>query len=172
MVREKTPRAEFRFALGDSIAFLNPEDWDRVVASSGVFFSRPFLDLLERHRPENLSIHYALAYSEGRSVAAVVAQSLEIRVADLSPGHVPEQGGDFWHSVGAAAERSISRARTRILLYDDLLLWPHQGLHELAKEEGELWSEVATQVWRRGRRWWHSFRSPTCTSASWCAGTF
>ena len=152
--RKKEPRADFRFALADSITFLNPEHWDCVAARSGLFFSRPFLDLLERHLPENLSTHYALAYSEGRPVAAVVAQSLEIRVADLSSGHLPQERGGLWQSVEAAAERSFSRARKRILLYDDLLLWPYHSGEEEAEDEAELWPEVAVELWRTGRRLW------------------
>lgn len=150
--RKKALRAGFRFALADSIDFLNPDHWDAVVARSGLFFSRPFLELVERHPPENLTVHYALAYSEGRPVVAVVAQSLEIRVADLSSGRVPRERGDLWHSFEAAAERSMSRARKRILLYDDWLLWLHHTEEE--EDEAELWPEVAMELWRAGGRLW------------------
>src|SRR5208283_3314625 len=116
--------AGFRFALADSIAFLNPDHWDRVAAHSGLFLSRPFLQLLEHHLPGNLSTHYAIVYADDRPVATVVAQSLEIRVADLSRGSFPEMTPGFWHSLGEASQRSISRVRKRVLLYDNLLLWP------------------------------------------------
>src|SRR5512147_282031 len=106
---ESVTFAEFRFALADSISFLNPDHWDRVAARSGLFLSRPFLGLLEEHLPRNLSTHYALVYTGNRPVAAVVAQSLEIRVADLSPGNLPEITPGFWHSLGEASQRSISR---------------------------------------------------------------
>src|SRR5208337_888847 len=90
------PSAEFRFVLADSIDFLNPDHWDRVAARSGLFLSPPFLRLLERHLPDNLSTHYAMVYVGDRPVAAVVAQSLEIRVADLSSGRSPEMTPGFW----------------------------------------------------------------------------
>jgi hypothetical protein len=70
------PRAEFRFALADSIAFLNPDHWDRVAARSGLFLSRPFLQLLEQHLPGNLSTHYAIVYADDRPVAALLRRAL------------------------------------------------------------------------------------------------
>ena len=118
------PAAEFRFALADCITFLNPDHRDRVAARSGLFLSRPFLRLLKHHLPGNLFTHYAIVYAGDWPIAAVVAQSLEIRVADLSPGSLPEMTPGFWHSLGEASQCSISRAHKRVLLYDNLLLWP------------------------------------------------
>ncbi len=142
---------ELRFVLADSIAFLNPDDWDRVAARSGLFLSRPFLRLLEQHLPGNLSTYYAIVYAGDRPVATVVAQSLEIRVADLSPGSLPEKTPGFWHSLGEASQRSISRVRKRVLLYDDLLLWPFRGEAVPAAVPGELWPDVAANLWHRFR---------------------
>ncbi len=143
--------AEFRFALADSIAFLNPDHWDRVAARSGLFLSRPFLRLLEQHLPGNLSTHYAIVYAGDRPVATVVAQSLAIRVADLSPGSLPEMTPGFWHSLGEASQRSISRVRKRVLLYDNLLLWPFREEAAPAVAPGELWRDVALDLWHRFR---------------------
>src|SRR5271157_38407 len=143
--------AEFRFALADSIAFLNPDHWDRVAARSGLFLSRPFLRLLEQHLPGNLSTHYAIVYAGGRPVATVVAQSLAIRVADLSPGSLPEMTPGFWHSLGEASQRSISRVHKRVLLYDNLLLWPFREEAVPAVAPGELWRDVALDLWHRFR---------------------
>jgi hypothetical protein len=145
------PCAEFRFALADSIAFLNPDHWDCVTARSGLFLSRPFLRLLEKHLPGDLSTHYAIVYAGDRPVAAVVAQSLEIRVADLSPGRLPEITPGFWHSLGGASQRSISRVRRRVLLYDNLLLWPFRGEAVPEVAPGELWPDVALGLWHRFR---------------------
>jgi len=145
------PCAEFRFALADSIAFLNPDHWDRVAARSGLFLSRPFLRVLEQHLPGNLSTHYAIVYAGDRPVATVVAQSLEVRVADLSPGSLPEMTPGFWHSLGGASQRSISRVRRRVLLYDNLLLWPFREETVPAVAPGELWRDVALGLWHRFR---------------------
>jgi len=143
--------AGFRFALADSIAFLNPDHWDRVAAHSGLFLSRPFLRLLEHHLPGNLSTHYAIVYADDRPVATVVAQSLEIRVADLSRGSFAEMTPGFWHSLGEASQRSISRVRKRVLLYDNLLLWPLREEAVPAVAPGELWPDVALNLWHRFR---------------------
>jgi predicted N-acyltransferase len=134
---------QFRFVLADSIAFLNPDHWDRVAIRSGLFLSRPFLRLLEHHLPGDLATHYALVYAGDRPVAAVVAQSLEIRVADLSPGSLPNMTPSLWHSS--------RRAIRRVLLYDNLLLWPLQGEVASPATPGELWSDVALDVWHRFR---------------------
>jgi hypothetical protein len=138
----------FRYVLADSVAFLNPDHWDRVTARSGLFLSRSFLHLLEQNQPRNLSTHYALAYREDEPVAAVVAQSLDIRVADLSAGHTPQEDRRFWHSLEEAAERSFSLARKRILFLDNVLPWKGP---EAGGEESELWPDVARDL---GRRWW------------------
>ena len=117
MVRRGTAMCEgARFAFADSISFLNAADWDRVTARSGLFLSRPFLGLLERNLPENLATHYALVYMEGRPVAAVVAQSLDIRVADLSSGGRAKNSSGFWRTVGQASRRSFTRARRQVAL--------------------------------------------------------
>ena len=139
-----------RFALADSITFLNANDWDCVSARSGLFLSRRFLGLLEQNRPENLTTHYALAYAEGRPVAAIVAQSLDIRVADLSSRRVKEKGPGLWRSLGKATAGTITRGRKRYLLFEALLPWAR--LEEAMQEADEpgLWPDVASSL---GRKW-------------------
>ncbi len=139
----------FRFSLADSVAFLNPEHWDRVTCRSGLFMSRPFLGLLEQHLPGNLSTHYALVYDGGRPVAAVVAQSLEIRVADLSSGNLPKVAPGFWRSLGEASQRTISRVTKHVVLLDDLLPWPFREEEAPEAGAGELWPGVAADLWHR-----------------------
>jgi Acetyltransferase (GNAT) domain len=139
-----------RFALADSIAFLNASDWDRVSAGAGLFLSRRFLGLLEQNRPENLSSHYALAFAEGRPVAAIVAQSLDIRVADLSFSRAKEKGQGIWRSLEKAMARSIARGRKKILLFEALVPWARLDTVAQVAEEPELWSEVASSL---GRQW-------------------
>lgn len=142
---------EFRFALADSIAFVNADHWDSVAARSGLFLSRPFLRLLEQHLPGNLSTHYAVVYAGDRPVANVVAQSLEIRVADLSSGSLPEMAPGFWHSLGEASGRSISRALRQVLLYDNFSLWPLGEEVEPADDVGKSWPDVAVDLWHHFR---------------------
>ena len=139
-----------RFALADSIAFLNASDWDRVAARSGLFLSRRFLGLVEQNRPENLTLHYALAYTEGRPLAAIVAQSLDVRAANLFSRPAKEAGPGIWRSLEKATLRSITRGRKRILLFEALLPWARLDGTEQAAEEPELWPEVASSL---GRKW-------------------
>lgn len=144
--------SDFRFALADSIAFLNPAHWDSVSAGSGLFLSRSFLLLLEEHLPANLCVHYAIVYEGGRPVATVVAQSLGIRVADLSAGNLPKTESGFWHSLGKASKRSINRARRQVLIYDNLVPWPLREEEVSAALPGELWGDVALGLWHRFRQ--------------------
>jgi hypothetical protein len=148
--------SEFSYVLADSIAFLNPANWDEVAAPTGLFLSRPFLKLLEENLPENLSVHYAIVYEKDRPVALVAAQSLEIRVANLSSKRLPEVAPRFWRSLGEASQRTISRVRRRVLLYENLLLWPfrEEAVEEAAEGHlsGESWPDVAVELWRRLRR--------------------
>lgn len=151
-----------RFVLADSIAFLNASDWDSVSASSSVFLSRRFLGLLEQNLPANLTPHYALAYQEGRPVAGIVAQSLDIRVADLSSLRAMEDGQGLWRSLGKATARSVSRRHKRILLFGSHLPWA--GLDEAAQAEDddpELWRDVASSLLRR----WHGLLKAVETAA-------
>ncbi len=141
----------FKFAMADSIAGLNPDHWDRIVAGAGRFLSRDYLELLEQNRPDNLSTHYAIVSSGDRPAAAVVAQSLDIRAAALPSRPTPENQPGFWRTVGEASKRSLQRARNQVLLYDNLLLWPFHDKGEAGGEgEGEeLWPEVASDLWHR-----------------------
>ncbi|MGB9029564.1 MAG: GNAT family N-acetyltransferase [Acidobacteriaceae bacterium] len=150
-----------RFVLADSIAFLKASDWDRVSASSSVFLSRRFLGLLEQNLPANLTPHYELAYQEGQPVAGVVAQSLDIRVADLASLGALEDGQGLWRSLGKATARSISRHK-RILLFGSHLPWA--GLDEApqaADHDPELWRDVASSLLRQ----WHGLLKAVETAA-------
>ena len=55
--------------------------------------------------------------------------------------------------MGKASHRTLSRARQRVLVYDDLLLWPFR--EEEAEPRGTeppgLWPEVALDLWQRFR---------------------
>ncbi len=139
-----------RFALADSIAFLNANDWDGVSARSGLYLSRRFLGLLEQHRPGNLAIHYALAYAEDRPVAAIVAQSLDIRLADLSSRRIQGTGPGLWRSLEKATAHSITRVHKRYLLFEALHSGARLDQAGQAADEPGRWPGVASSL---GRRW-------------------
>src|SRR5690349_14126309 len=50
----------FRIAIAESIAQLNPEQWDRVTAGQSWFFSRGYLGMLESVLPSQIEPRYAL----------------------------------------------------------------------------------------------------------------
>lgn len=150
-IPDDEPGTEFGYALADSLAFLNPAHWDQVTGRYGLFLSRPFLELLEENLPENLSTHYALAYRGRKPVAAVVAQGLKIRVADLTSGGAPEEWRGFWHSLGEAAQRSITRTKGQVLLINNLLPWARRDERGQTEEVTEMLAGVASDIWRRWR---------------------
>lgn len=65
------------FALADRVDFLNPQHWD-TLAQGTVFLSREYLRVLEAHAPENLQTRYALAYTDGQPVAAMLFQRVRL----------------------------------------------------------------------------------------------
>lgn len=142
---------DFRFTLTDASSQLHPGHWDEVTAASGVFFSRPFLACMEQHLPPNLATHYALVYLKDRPVAAIVAQSLDIHLADLGANPLlPEEPG-LWQGVGNAAKRSLSRARQRMLFYDQLIWEAPLGATFKLAEKGLWWdtfSRFLHQLWQ------------------------
>lgn len=156
--------AAFQIALAEAIAQLNPEAWDRVVTSSGRFLSRDFLSLLEAHLPANLATHYALIHEGTRPVAAVVAQSLDIRAADLSGCPDPVPG--FWHAVGAASQAAFASAWQGVLLVDDLLLWPGREPPR-PERTPDLWPHLrhllqAAEQWAESSVGWVHLRFLVC----------
>lgn len=128
----------FTFALADAVAMLNPQHWDGLTASQSVYFSRAYLEALEGAAPENLRPHYALIYRGLWPVAAVVAQSVELRGDDLpGPG------------AKAALRASLAKVRDRILVCGNLLSWGPHGVAFAPDEDPEaLWPGVAEALYR------------------------
>ncbi|MFN8012140.1 MAG: GNAT family N-acetyltransferase [Holophagaceae bacterium] len=131
----------FTFALADSVAMLNPEHWDALTAGASVYLSRTYLQVLESARPENLRPHVALVYRDGRPVAAVSAQSVDLR------------GDDLPKPTAAKALRSaLGTVKDRILVCGNLLSWGPHGVAFAAGEDPEaLWPGVAEALYRMRR---------------------
>src|SRR5262245_59953625 len=73
----------FEFALADRIAFLASAHWDHVTSQATFFLSRPYLEVLERSGPRNVTPRYALAFRDGKPVAAVAVQLVSVSAAQL-----------------------------------------------------------------------------------------
>jgi predicted N-acyltransferase len=136
--QERHRPSGFQFALFDSVAMLRPDHWDALTADESVYFSRKYLEVLEAHSPANLRMHYALIYRDGKAVAAIVAQAIEVR-GDAVPR--PD--------IQKAARASLSKVKERILVCGNLLSW---GFHGVAFEEdanpSEVWPAVAEALYR------------------------
>src|SRR5260221_200099 len=70
--------ALFQFAIADRIDFLSAPAWDAVTQSATFFLQRDYLRMLEAVAPDNLEPRYALIFDEGRPVAALYMQMVEL----------------------------------------------------------------------------------------------
>jgi len=128
----------FSFALADAVAMLNPEHWDALTVSASVYFGRDYLQALEASLPGNLRPHYAIVYRDAKPVAAVVAQSVDVRGDAL-----PRQ------RAKTAIRRPLSRLKERILVCGNLLSWGSHGVAFAADEDAvQVWPGVAEALYR------------------------
>lgn len=70
--------SSFGFALADSIAYVDANDWDHVVDPGNVFLSRRYLAALEAADPDRIAFRYALVYDGRRPVAAAAYQVIDV----------------------------------------------------------------------------------------------
>jgi hypothetical protein len=132
-----------RFALFDSIRMVRPDHWDAIVEGHSVCLSRPFLEELEDHAPDNVRPHYALIYHGALPVAAVAAQSLEVSAAALPKTRASRNGLD------RIARQSLTRIKERILVCGNLLSWgPHGVAFAKGASAETLWPAVAEALYR------------------------
>ncbi|MBL0211846.1 MAG: GNAT family N-acetyltransferase [Holophagaceae bacterium] len=136
--QERHRPSGFQFALFDSVAMLRPDHWDRLTADESVYFSRKYLEVLEANAPANLRMHYALIYKDGKPLAAVVAQAVEVR-GDAVPR--PD--------IQKAARASLARVKERILVCGNLLSWGFHGVASAKEADpSEVWPAVAEALYR------------------------
>lgn len=131
----------FRFAIADSIAFLDGAAWDRLTGSSSVFLQRPWLEALEAAPPDGLVPRYAMIYRDGRPIAVVAAQIVSLPATRLRP--TPKSRAQ------AALMKPLAAMRQRVLVCGNLLSWGQHGAawDESAKPE-EVWTAVAEALYR------------------------
>jgi hypothetical protein len=135
----------FHFLLAERIDQLRSDHWDALVARSSVCLGRPFLRLLEQAGPDNLKMHYAMAYQGARPVAAIACQSLSVKASALparKPGH-----------RASLRERGLDRVKDRLLVCGNVLGWGPQGVAFATGEEpAALWHAVAEALYRIRRQ--------------------
>jgi hypothetical protein len=142
-------RSGYGFALADSIGQLNSAMWDAAVDGSSVFLSRPYLRVLEAHRPPNLEPRYALVTDGDTAIAAVACQVVTLdadRVGKKRPSP-----GVLSRALRPALHRLKGVLRERVLVCGNLLTW---GQHAVAFSEAgrqnpeRSWSAVAEALYR------------------------
>jgi predicted N-acyltransferase len=143
----------FRFAIGDSIGFMDAEKWDRVVGGSTFFLSRGYLRMLEQAGPGNISARYVIVFDGDVPVAAVY---LQIATVSGSRFGAPKEAAPTRNPLrlvrGAfapAARRLKSGLRERVLVCGNLLSY---GFHGVAfapdVDRKRLWPAIAEAIYR------------------------
>jgi len=156
--RQRHTPTGLRFALADSVEFLEREHWDRVTAQASLFFSRRYLRALESAPPDNVAPRYALVFSGDEPVAAVVGQSVEINGAHvvdalLATNRTERANSTTLDVVRAAGIKlhaaAVRRWKARALVCGNTLSW---GQHGVAFAPGidarTVWPAVAEALYR------------------------
>jgi hypothetical protein len=149
--KERHRPTGFQFAIADSIGFLNPDHWDAVVSASSFFLQRRYLAVLEETGPEDLRLKCALIYGEGKPLAAIVAQILNVSGDRLmAAGNEARPSRNLLkRAFGPATKKLSAVVRERVLVCGNLLSW---GRHGVAFAPGanaaELWPCVAEGLYR------------------------
>ena len=150
---ERNRPTGFEFAIADRIDALNPAQWDPLADRSTIFLGRSYLRVLEANAPEGTSPRYALISRNGRPVAALAAQVLELSGSRLVGGasKTARTGIVAKLAPAARAARGAAAARidARILVLGNFLSW---GFHGAAFADGEdpaaLWPAVSEALYR------------------------
>ncbi|MCX4028474.1 GNAT family N-acetyltransferase [Endozoicomonas sp. SM1973] len=135
--QERHTALGYQYVIADSIDFINVIHWDQVVANASVFMSRQYLQVIDANSPTNTEQRYALAYQDGKPVAAVVCQIATISGKQLV---LPDK---------KLKEKVIKQYRERVLVCGNLV---SNGLHgvaltsDLSAEQG--WRIVAELIYR------------------------
>jgi predicted N-acyltransferase len=128
----------FGFALADSIHYLDATRWDEITAAESVFFSRRYLEVLERSGPENLRQRYALVFRGQRAIAAVVAQRITVSLSRLRKTTKHEK-----------VTAPLEHLEESMLVCGNLLSWGQHGVVFAPNEDrNELWPAVAEALYR------------------------
>lgn len=129
-----------QLALADRIDALNPAHWDALAAQT-VFLSRGYLRVLEAEGPDNIQPRYALAYLDGRPVAAMLFQRVAV-------------SGDRLRKPGAKrlTDKPLASLQEHLLVCGNLLVWGCRSVAFAAGvDEAQLWHGVGEAMYRLRR---------------------
>lgn len=138
--KERYTSLGYQYVIADNINFLNKGDWSELTKNKTVFMSLAYLQVLDAHSPKNTEQRYALAYQDGKPIAAFVFQLAVISGEQLV---LPDK---------KLKEKVVKRYQERVLVCGNLV---SNGLHgvalsdELPVEQG--W-RIAAELMYRIRR--------------------
>jgi predicted N-acyltransferase len=143
----------YRFAIADSIAFMDGGKWDNVVGESTFFLSRSYLGMLEQDGPDNIAARYVLVFDGDVPVAAVYLQIATIagnRFGAPKEKPVSRNPLRLIRGAFAPAARSLKAGlRERVLVCGNLLSY---GFHGAAfapdVDKRALWPAIAEAIYR------------------------
>ena len=73
-----------QIALSDRIGQLDATSWDTVSRGQSVFFSRPYLEMLQSVAPENIEPRFALVCRGDEPIAGLCAQVVKVSLAQVA----------------------------------------------------------------------------------------
>lgn len=154
---ERHRPTSFEFATSSRIQLLHPAAWDSIASGQSFFLSRPFLQLLEDHCPENIRPRYALISHNNTPKAIVVAQVAVLEGERLmkSPDATPSKRASdtkasaLRHALVATARRAGKHLEERLLVCGNLLTWGRHGVaFATDADAASLWPAVAEALYR------------------------
>jgi Acetyltransferase (GNAT) domain len=165
--QERHRATGYGFALADSVEYLDTARWDCATQHDSLFFSRRYLQVLERAGPENLRQRYALIFRGRDVVAAVAAQLVTVSVSRIRKSSKAETASSQKDgllrrkidSLQAGVEdikhkavKPLESLEEKVLVCGNLLSW---GMHGVSFVPGEdpvlLWPAVAEAIYRLRR---------------------
>lgn len=146
----------YKFAIFDSIEFVNEQVWDGLVKNQSIFFQREYLDALERTKPTNLQPRYALIYLKAQPVAVVVMQLVDFSFDQVVGTRVKKSDlKELFSLFGQVANSVGQKLRGRLLVCGNLFTWGPYGVCCATDVSlAETWPAVAELLYRvrRGER--------------------
>lgn len=150
--RDRNRPSGFGFAFADRIRYVHAADWDRVTASSSVFLSRKYLEVLDRHPPANLRTRYTLVYRADAPVAALCVQVVKVSGDTVASASDPKAASKSLHPsqiLTKARASQLRRVRAQVLVCGNLLSWGQHGIAVAPGEDpAEIWPAIAEALYR------------------------
>jgi predicted N-acyltransferase len=141
----------FSIAIADRIALLDAQGWDRATAGQSWFFSRAYLQTIERVPPDAIEPRYALVGDDEGPFAAVVMQWAEVAGSDLRPlARDDDDGPSPLHRLMSKLGSPLKRHwRERVLVCGNLLTYGEHGVAVAPDTDpAAVWPAVAEVLYR------------------------